>query len=274
MFKVRFHTLYQVLSFPLTHWRGQVALAPTLLFTLLGLRFTIAGYGGLRFAGLDIALFVWQVVGSWRALSRYQRNTPDFLVLFAGCVAILASVPALAWPQLDRIAQKNLPPVTVPDLGPTGIAVTPGQVNLAGIIDFVMFDAFKQAISGDQNVKRVVLDSHGGRIFAARAIAKLVRENSLSTHVDGTCASACTLIYIAGTRRSLGAEGRLGFHGYSNESQVQVVSPSEEEAKDRATFLSHGVDPSFVSKMFHASPHDMWFPSRKELLDAGVVTQP
>ena len=29
----------------------------------------------------------------------------------------------------------------------------------------------------------------------------------------------------------------------------------------------------FLKKMFTAPPHDMWYPTRQELLDAGVITQ-
>jgi len=66
----------------------------------------------------------------------------------------------------------------------------------------------------------VYLESAGGALVPAIEIGKLVRARRHATAVlDGsTCTSACALIWIAGTPRYLGAQGRLGFHAsYSDE---------------------------------------------------------
>ena len=264
----------RVLHFPIAHWRGEVALWPTLILTLVGLRLLVAGIGGLDFVSLDIGLFVWQAVGALRAISRHQHDTPDFLSAVAGYAAILVCIPALVWPQLDRIAKNNMPAIKDQTHQDTGVTLLPTVAMLSGDIDFVMFDALEDALARHGTVNRVVLDSHGGRVFAARAIARLIREYKLDTHVDGTCASACTLAYISGNTRSLGLSGRLGFHGYASQSNIQVNDASEEEAKDRATFLALGVSATFVEQMFQAAPQDMWFPSAQELREAGVTTKP
>ena len=266
--------LSRVLHFPVSHWRGEVALWPTLLLTLVGLRLLVAGIGGLDFITLDIGIFVWQVVGALRAISRHQHDTPDFLSAVAGYAAILICIPALVWPQLDRLANNNMPAIKDQIHQDTGVTLVPKVAMLSGDIDFVMFDAFEDLLKRHETINLVVLDSHGGRVFAARAVAKLIREYKLDTHVDGICASACTLAYIAGSTRSLGPSGRLGFHGYSSQSNIQVNDASKEEAKDRATFLVLGVSAAFVEKMFQAAPQDMWFPSAQELREAGVTTKP
>lgn len=269
---LRLAMLYRVLLFPIAHWRGEVALWPTLGLTLVGLRLLVAGFGGLGFFALDAGLFLWQVVGAWRALSRHQRDTPDFLGAIAGYTAIAICIPALVWPQLDSIAQKAAPQIKPEIPLDTGVTLRPGIVLLSGDMDYVMFDAFEAALADHSDLRAVVLDSHGGRVFAARAIARLIGENALDTHVDSICASACTLVFVAGQTRSLGPNGRLGFHGYANQSRVQIVNTSDEEARDRAAFLAHGISPEFVGKMFQAAPQDMWFPSPQELQAAGMVT--
>lgn len=66
----------------------------------------------------------------------------------------------------------------------------------------------------------VYLDSAGGALVPAIEIGKLLRAHHHATAVlDGsTCTSACALIWIAGTPRYLGPQGRLGFHAsYSDE---------------------------------------------------------
>ena len=60
----------------------------------------------------------------------------------------------------------------------------------------------------------VYLESAGGALVSAIEIGKLVRAQRHATAVlDGnTCTSACALIWIAGSPRYLGVDGRLGFH--------------------------------------------------------------
>jgi len=264
----------RVLTFPLSHWRGQIALLPTLVFTLLGLRLAIRWSGGINILALDILIYLWQVIGSWRALIGYQRDRPDFLVNVAGHAALLATIPVMILPQLDRIARDNLAPMTLRDRGPNGVEVMPDHILLVGPGSYDMFDGFKAALSSNPDLKRVELDSNGGRVYAARAIAKLVQNNGMHTSVGSLCASACTLIFIAGTQRSLAQDGRLGFHGYLTKSQIKFADETEEEAKDRARFLARGVSEEFVDQMFLVSPDDMWFPDRAQLELAGVLSSP
>ncbi len=264
----------QAIAFPLAHWRGQIALMPTLVFSLLGLRLAIAWGGGVSFLLLDIAIYIWQVVGSWRALTRYQCDRPDFLVNVAGYGAMLATIPVLILPQLDRLARDNLAPMTLRDRGPNGVEVMPDHILLTGPVSYDMFDGFQGAISTNPDLKRVELNSNGGRVYAARAIAKLVQDNDLDTFVSGICASACTLVFIAGAHRTLAPEGKLGFHGYLTKSQIKFADETEEEAKDRATFLARGVSQDFVDQMFLVSPEDMWFPDQSQLEMAGVLSPP
>jgi len=66
----------------------------------------------------------------------------------------------------------------------------------------------------------IYLESAGGSLVPAIEIGKLVRARHHATAVlDGsTCTSACALIWIAGTPRYLGQQGRLGFHAsYADE---------------------------------------------------------
>jgi hypothetical protein len=56
----------------------------------------------------------------------------------------------------------------------------------------------------------IVLESPGGLVAAASYMAEMIREAGLTTIVSGDCASACTVMFYAGTDRRL--SGRLGFH--------------------------------------------------------------
>lgn len=74
-------------------------------------------------------------------------------------------------------------------------------------------DALRDAVE-KQQVDTIVLKGPGGNLEAAFVMADFIIENKLSTVVPaGTdCASACSLIFLAGAHRTLEEGARLGFH--------------------------------------------------------------
>lgn len=71
----------------------------------------------------------------------------------------------------------------------------------------------------------VLLDSGGGTIMAAMEIGRIVRLRDYPTvvHSNGYCASACALIWVAGSRRVIFDGGRVGFHAsYLDENGSKI----------------------------------------------------
>lgn len=71
----------------------------------------------------------------------------------------------------------------------------------------------------------VLLDSGGGTIMAAMEIGRIVRLRDYPTVVysNGYCASACALIWVAGSRRVIFDGGRVGFHAsYLDENGSKI----------------------------------------------------
>ena len=102
-------------------------------------------------------------------------------------------------------------------------------------------------------------------------MARLIRENKLATYSLEECASSCTTAFIAGSKRTLAAAARLGFHQYKYYAVLPVVDVDEEQAKDRAQFAAQGISPTFLAKIFQHPPETMWQPEIEELITAGVV---
>ena len=94
--------LHRAFALPLAHWRGEVALWPTLLLTLLGLRLLLFTLGGLPSLTLDAIVFIWQVTGTLRALNNAQADRPDLFNIVAGYGTIALCLPLMIFPQLDR----------------------------------------------------------------------------------------------------------------------------------------------------------------------------
>ena len=173
---------------------------------------------------------------------------------------------------LDRIANLYVKPPTLVESGTT-FEVENGVAIFAGLIDFGAFNALENTLKRHPDLHSIRLTSDGGRIAAARGMARLISEANLSTQGIATCASACTLVFMAGDTRSLAPDARLGFHGYELVSNVITLNTEEEQERDKETFRNRGVSDDFLEKAF-AIPHsEMWFPSHQILRAAGVLTQ-
>ena len=144
-------------------------------------------------------------------------------------------------------------------------------------------------------VKVLHLESYGGLTAAAMHIADVVIDYELNTYVDGECSSSCVTIFLAGEKRTLARGSWLGFHKTSWDSDsIKNYYESEKENEDWDNpfeftewvfddtqeqiledfeyMLERGVTPSFAIKTLRADSDDMWYPRRKELVAAGVVT--
>ena len=108
-------------------------------------------------------------------------------------------------------------PTYVLDLGTNGRVVF-----LMGEIDHGITKSLEALIDKNPDVTDIVLESRGGSPFEARGVARVIRHHRLDTHVAADCFSACTLAFIAGETRTLGSDGRLGFHGYGLKGRYQV----------------------------------------------------
>ena len=80
----------------------------------------------------------------------------------------------------------------------------------------ILLEEVDQILSQLENKKPklILLNSIGGNVLGALRFAKYVRKNQMNTWIahKQTCASACALVFLAGTQRF--SEGNLIVHQY------------------------------------------------------------
>ena len=148
------------------------------------------------------------------------------------------------------------------------------------------------------NIKVIHLTSWGGIIGAAVEMADIIIDFGLDTHVKEICFSACPLLLIGGEVRTLERGSKIGFHrsswksdnmksfyedketrefhGWKNEFDFSswVYDDSQEEIYTQFKYyLERGVSPSFVIETMKARSEDGWYPRRKDLLEANIITK-
>ena len=151
------------------------------------------------------------------------------------------------------------------------------------------------ALKRAKNPKLVVLTSEGGNLNTSKAISDLIIDYEIDTHAVGECSSGCTIIFLAGNKRTLERGSKLGFHrsswSVSSLKEAYESSPEdwnnniyefaqwvdavalEDAFSDLQYLLERGVEPQFAIKTMKAEAGDMWYPRRMEMRKAGLLTQ-
>jgi len=131
---------------------------------------------------------------------------------------------------------------------------------IEGTIQKTDVDIFSKGVEDSRStVVNVLLDSHGGDVYAAMAIGRVLRENELSVAVavPAECLSSCALIYIAGVQRV--NFGTIGLHRpYLIGSPLQTAEISKAMPKmlqDIRSYVSEmGVTEEFFNIMVNTDP--------------------
>ena len=150
------------------------------------------------------------------------------------------------------------------------------QLVISGELEIGITKAVSDMLRMRPQISSIALNSIGGHIYEGRGLSKLFTRQGLDTYVYKQCSSACTTAFSGGIKRYLGTSGKLGFHQYTEDLNVHKRSvgyhdASAEQERDLELFLSRGIDPDFLKKIFKESSESMWFPTHDELISARVV---
>ena len=155
-----------------------------------------------------------------------------------------------------------------------------------------------KTLKDNPNIKTINLTSWGGYISAAVEMADIIIDFELDTHVKEICFSACPLLLIGGEKRTLERGSKIGFHrsywssdsmrdfyedketreNYEWDNEFDFASWVYDESQEDIYsqfkyYLERGVSPSFVIETMRARSEDGWYPRRKELLEAYIITE-
>lgn len=154
----------------------------------------------------------------------------------------------------------------------------------------------KKVLSTHSGITELRLNSTGGSVYAGSEMAWIVMDYGLNTQVDGECISACVDLFLAGKRRRMTLGSKLGFHHRSwGAEAVQkyyrewrkrkdwatpfefgswIYSDTQTEIYEHLTYmLERGVEPGFAISTMQAESSDEWYPSRLQLIAAGVLRE-
>jgi len=244
-------------------------------------RSEIAAIGFLIVA--HVVIYTWQIVGVVRSCDRYISHYWSIILVWGAYFGIAVSllftfVSAFATLEVNILKSDDTLLSSIRERERASrysltVSSDGTRVSLTGSFELGLTEKLKTLLQKHLNVKGIVLSSPGGNVYEGRGVAKLMKEHGLNSYVFETCYSACTTAFIAGATRTLGPNGRLGFHSYRIEADYQVpfADTVGEQNYDRKLYESQKIKDEFLNKIFVTPPSELWFPSTKELLEAGVV---
>ncbi len=231
------------------------------------------------FVVVKLIIYPWQVVGVIRTCDFCIKSNTNrtwataalgtiILSLGVTLVSILNTYQSLLVFKQDLIPKpSNQPEYSLELMKHKTLLLLHGPMEI-GITQQV-----SRIIKQNPTIAGVILDSEGGQVYEGRGLARLILEHKLDTYVRNKCLSACTTVFVAGKRRILSMNARLGFHQYKTFSGFPPIDIKKEQLKDRKIFNAQGVSATFMDKIFLQPPDSMWWPKIDELVDAGVVHQ-
>lgn len=230
--------------------------------------------------GVFLSVYVWQVVGVLRAADIYARDGNDrqWAIAAQGTIVVSALfviavlVGSVQHFQLRKQVRETASIVPAEKKYQLEVDEARQTVAISGNLDVGITRAVRNLLDATPGIRRVVLSSYGGRVYEGRGLLKLIRERSLDTHVDEVCYSACTLAFIGGTRRTLGRDGKLGFHRYKSYTMQINVDVESEQRKDMLLFARQGINEAFARKVYTVATEDIWEPTVEELVRYSVLT--
>lgn len=155
-------------------------------------------------------------------------------------------------------------------------------------------DQMRSLLRSNPGITTLELNSGGGSVYAGDEMARIIIDFGLDTVVSGECISSCVNVFLGGNARRMMRGSKIGFHQrYWSEKSIKKYydrwhedenweTPFEftswvyedtqaETYEDLMYIVSRGVEPGFAIRTKRVNNDDEWFPSREELVKAGVL---
>lgn len=273
------------LSLPVSYWvNGSLAgVLLYLVYTAVGAMFGSASIRTTAAVSIAVTLSfivasIWSSVGIWRAAVNHPVRggstgwaSAAKVMVVLGIVSFVTTLTNNLLPQLKENAQIafGYDPLGRPSIK---VSANGSALILSGMLGTGSAEEVRKMLDAAPGVRTLMLDSSGGRLKEAEDIARFVRERELGTYVETHCESACTYVFLAGVDRASTPNAKLGFHSPTFPG-VDAVQQGKMKADMMRVYGEAGLPQIFISRIERTDAEEMWYPTRDELIDSGVVNR-
>ncbi len=157
-------------------------------------------------------------------------------------------------------------------------------------------EGFLLLLEKNEKIDTIVFQDVGGGLqHKGIAIADIIIDFELDTHIEGDCYGHCIAMFMGGKKRTLarGSEIGIAFNPYTRERIQGILDDKtyelvgdltdyiiwvDENARQElmeyfSLLVERGVKPEFIINSVKKGSPDTWIPRRKELLEANILTE-
>lgn len=270
-----------------SYWVNNILVASPLAFVLTGLMGWISAKGDslqvsaiVLLIGLPLlaVLDVWCIVGGWRSATHYLRDGNSglwgWLARITLAMSALQLIVSIVFGFLPSIGEFWQMARGIDPIGQVTLALSEDgrSLRLDGTIGMGDGERLRALLDSEaaRGLRRIELTSPGGRVHEAEKMAAALKRHGHASRVVGTCASACTLVFLAGQPRQLTTGSRLGFHRASTGTYNPVF---EELANQQlaGTYRDLGLPQVMIDKTLSTPSRSIWFAPREDLLAHSLI---
>jgi len=220
----------------------------------------------------------WSWIGTWRSCAKHTDKPPGAYgrLLIRGLLLTWIGVVGIFIYQERSVIESRISlALELDSNGGYTVSIDPqhGEILVNGGFEIGLTDEIAAVYASHPETVTIAFGtSLGGWVFEANKLAQFIGENRLNTTVLSECSSACTIAYIAGSRRTLSVGASMGFHQFASQIHRDPNrGTSANESIAQVFFELNGVSSEFTDLMFQAPHDDMWYPSSQVLFRSGVV---
>lgn len=270
-----------------SYWVNNLLVAMPLCMLLTGLMTWISVKGEslqvsaialLTVLPLLLALNVWCIVGGWRSATHYLNDQGSRLWGYLARISLALSALQLgvsvffgALPELGEYWQmaRGIDPIGNARLS---LSADGRSLRLDGTIGMGDAGRMRTLLDSEaaRGLRRIELASPGGRLHEAELMATALKTRGHEVRVVGDCASACTVVFLAGHPRQLTPGARLGFHRASTGTYNPVFEGLANQQL-AATYRSLGLPQPLIDKTLDTPAAGIWFAPREQLLAHALI---
>ena len=223
---------------------------------------------------------VWASVGFWRSLKASFAIGGSTLVAI-GALLLMAQIGAKSWSSAREMScysgslwREALAPRVQGEWNSRAVFGYDDATRtlwLRGAIELGASTEFRAALQAHPLTRLIELESPGGYVSEAQAMAGEILKRRLDTYAPEKCASACVDVFAAGEKRWAGPQAMFGLHRSGHECRPDTrLTRTDMNAAN--VLRERGVSEDFIEHAFETPYDSIWKPDVRTVLQSGLAT--
>jgi len=290
------------MNYFIKHWKGELSLPVSYWINIVLVNlifFYITEYIAIRIKHplfiikfmiisnifFHFTIYLWQIIGTWRCSKKYINNGKKFWARIVRIIIIISTLFIIPryW-RLDKLQEANFEEINKLDYT-IDLVDEESKIHLIGGMKYGLSDKIQDLLINNEKITGIIIDSYGGLIYEGYELAEIIEKYNLNTYSVIECSSAATIAFIAGKKRYLNFDTKMGFHNPFSILEIrkdlhltalELNTAKKQNKISKSDYLNylreHEITKNFIDKLEVNDSKDLFYPTIDELKESGIIT--